>query len=179
MDLDEIERRFKLLELKEREVALKERELALAKETKKELSSSPRKCIDCKGPTFYYAMEGSNYCSLHKPKSYPKKVTYIEKNSPRNVIGVESISIFDSSIVTPHVERYVYNDHNRRLGRVGKVMGTAVESSDKVKRYADNDHNRRLGRVGKVIGTAVESSKTKVKAHTRGNGTRVKSYYRT
>ena len=177
MDVQEIERRLKLIELKEREIALKERELAYAKEAKKEMLSSPRKCIDCKGTTKYYAMDGDVYCSLHKPKSYPTSSTKSD---------FEKLSIFDADkiyslgipIVTPQVERYVDNDYNRKLGRSGKIMGTSVDKKDKVKTYTDNDYNRKLGRVGKIIGTAVESKKTKIKGYTRSDGVHVKSHYR-
>ena len=50
---------------------------------------------------------------------------------------------------------YVDNAYNRKLGRVGKPIGTHVVSrtnkSDAVRYYSDNPDNRRLDRVGKPI----------------------------
>ena len=77
---------------------------------------------------------------------------------------------------------YVNNASNRRLGRVGMPVGSAVvsrssgtsnsgasvssssygssSSSRRSGTYVDNPHNRSLGRVGKEYGTAVESKGT-------------------
>ena len=50
---------------------------------------------------------------------------------------------------------YVDNAFNRKLGRVGKPIGTHVVSrtnkSDAVRYYSDNPDNRHLDRVGKVV----------------------------
>lgn len=68
---------------------------------------------------------------------------------------------------------YVDNAYNRRLGRVGKPIGTAVVSSKAFyssgnnnnssgqRLYVDNPMNRKLGRVGKPLGSAPFSSRAR------------------
>ncbi|CAL8127529.1 unnamed protein product [Orchesella dallaii] len=73
-----------------------------------------------------------------------------------------------SSYTGASSKTYTDNAYNRRLGRVGKPLGTAsvssasrssasISSYSVPKTYVDNDMNRRLGRVGKEVGTAVYS----------------------
>ena len=66
---------------------------------------------------------------------------------------------------------YVDNALNRRLGRVGKPLGSMVVSRDSGiaaspprKVYVDNAANRRLGTVRMDIGTIVVSQKKTVRA---------------
>ncbi|GFO23876.1 serine/threonine-protein kinase ctr1 [Plakobranchus ocellatus] len=58
---------------------------------------------------------------------------------------------------------YVDNAANRRLGRVGMSVGSAVQSSRKAsvpRTYVDNRTNRELGRAGLPVGSAVHSNGT-------------------
>ena len=73
MDLDEIERRFKLLELKEREVALKERELALAKKLKKNYPHHLVNVLIVKVPHFIMLWKEVIIVPYINPKVIPKK----------------------------------------------------------------------------------------------------------
>ena len=98
---------------------------------------------------------------------------------------------------------YVDNAYNRRVGRVGKPLGTHVihsstasavhsestrstlQSSSSSQCYVDNAYNRRVGRVGKPLGTHVIHSSTSsgagavhVSGYTRADGTQVSGYTR-
>ncbi|XP_053372625.1 uncharacterized protein LOC123559949 [Mercenaria mercenaria] len=76
--------------------------------------------------------------------------------SPTNQMVEVSISILKMS------RTYVDNAYNRRHGRVGLPVGSAVISKNTVcgintKTYADNPYNMQLGRVGMSHGSAVVS----------------------
>ena len=71
--------------------------------------------------------------------------------------STETISSTKSNESAGSPRVYVDNAYNRKLGRVGKAIGTHVVSrtttdkSDAVRYYVNNSYNRHLGRAGKPI----------------------------
>ena len=100
-------------------------------------------------PTVSFADTRSDYRTVH--------VSGYTRSNGTHVAGYTR-----SQPSTSSQRCYVDNAYNRRLGRVGKPVGTHVVHSDgsvEVSRvtypgercYVDNAHNRHLGRVGKPI----------------------------
>ena len=106
--------------------------------------------------------DGSTAVSgTRKRTEHPVQVSGYTRSGGTNVAGYTR-SLPGTSSSSSSQQHYVDNAYNRKLGRVGKPLGTHVVHSDGSVdvsentspgecRYVDNAHNRRLGRVGELI----------------------------